>query len=135
MAQLVLAVGRRHGIRPQDVVGAIANEAGVPGRAIGHIDIGDSSCTVEIPANLSVRVLTAMRRATLRGQLARPRLLGEHGPGPAAPPPAFERAPREPVDEPRGFRPPRRAQARPARPHGAPYPKAPRGAGESYRRR
>src|SRR5260221_9988283 len=35
MARLFLRVGKRDGVRPADVVGAIANEAGIPGDEIG----------------------------------------------------------------------------------------------------
>ena len=36
MARILLSVGQSHGIRPGDIVGAIANEAGVPGKIIGQ---------------------------------------------------------------------------------------------------
>jgi len=75
MARLLLAVGHDHGVRPQDIVGAIANEAGIPGRAIGQIEIRGTSSSAEIPLELSNAVCAAMRRATIRGQFARPRLL------------------------------------------------------------
>lgn len=39
MVRLKMNLGDAHGLRPGDVVGAIASEAGIPGRAIGEIDI------------------------------------------------------------------------------------------------
>jgi len=39
MVKLKLNLGNAHGLRPGDVVGAIASEVGIPGRAIGEIDI------------------------------------------------------------------------------------------------
>ena len=76
-SRLLLAVGYEHGLRPQDVVGAIANEAGIPGRAIGQIEILATSTVVEIPMQLGVKILSALRKTTVRGQQARPRLLSQ----------------------------------------------------------
>ena len=76
----MLSVGYEHGLRPQDVVGAIANEAGIPGRAIGQIEILATSTVVEIPMQLGMKVLSALRRTTVRGQQARPRMLSDERP-------------------------------------------------------
>ncbi len=66
--RLFLAAGSRNGVRPGDIVGAIANEAGVPGKAIGAIDIYDNFTFVEVPAQYQAQILERMSRATLRGQ-------------------------------------------------------------------
>jgi ATP-dependent RNA helicase DeaD len=50
-ARLFLRVGKRHGVRPADVVGAIANEAGLRGNEIGDIDLYDTFSFVEVPAS------------------------------------------------------------------------------------
>ena len=39
MVRLMMNLGNEHGVRPGDIVGAIASEVGIPGRAIGDIDI------------------------------------------------------------------------------------------------
>ena len=77
IARLFLRVGRRDKIRPADLVGAVANEANIPGDAVGDIDIYDTFSFVEVPANLADRVLRALNRTTIRGReaqatLARP---------------------------------------------------------------
>jgi ATP-dependent RNA helicase DeaD len=77
MARLFLRVGRRDKIRPADLVGAVANEANIPGDAVGDIDIYDTFAFVEVQANYAERVLTALNRTTIRGReaqasLARP---------------------------------------------------------------
>ena len=77
MVRLFLSVGRNQSIRPQDVVGAIANEAGIPGRAIGAIDILDTYTFVDIPREFVDRVLGALQTSTIKGrpvraQIARP---------------------------------------------------------------
>jgi ATP-dependent RNA helicase DeaD len=68
MVRLFLNVGRNQGARPQDFVGAIANEAGIPGRAIGAIDIFDDYTFVDIPSEFVDRVLAAMGGARIKGR-------------------------------------------------------------------
>ena len=78
MTRLFVQIGRQDGIRPGDIVGAIANEAGVPGNAIGAIDIMDRSTFVEVPEADAARVIEALSRTKLRGkrvfvEIARPK--------------------------------------------------------------
>jgi ATP-dependent RNA helicase DeaD len=68
MVRLFVDAGRATGVRPNDVVGAIANEAGVPGAAIGSIDIYDRFTLVEVPVEYQTQVLERMARTTLRGR-------------------------------------------------------------------
>lgn len=68
VVRLFIDAGRKDGVRPADIVGAIANEASVPGRAIGAIDIYDRFSFVEIPERYVDDVLAAMSRTTLKGQ-------------------------------------------------------------------
>jgi ATP-dependent RNA helicase DeaD len=72
MTRLYLDVGRDDGVRPSDIVGAIANEANIPGRAIGAIDLFERFAFVEVPSNLSERVLRALKRTTIRGRKIAP---------------------------------------------------------------
>jgi ATP-dependent RNA helicase DeaD len=68
MTRLFLGAGRKDGIRPLDVVGAIANEAKIPGHQVGAIDILDHMTFVEVPQEVAERVITALRKTTLRGR-------------------------------------------------------------------
>lgn len=68
MARLLLNMGRRDGLRPSDLVGAIANETGLPGRDIGAIDIFEHEACVEVPEARANDVTQALVRTTLRGQ-------------------------------------------------------------------
>jgi ATP-dependent RNA helicase DeaD len=68
MVSLFIGAGRQAGIRPADLVGAIANEAGIRSRDIGAIEITDRFSLIEVPAHLADGVIAAMRKATLRGQ-------------------------------------------------------------------
>jgi ATP-dependent RNA helicase DeaD len=81
MVRLFMDVGRKSGLRPTDVVGAIANEAGIPGRAIGAIDIYDHFAFVEIPAEYQERVLQAMQRTRIRNQRINLRVATPQGEG------------------------------------------------------
>ena len=68
MVRLLLNVGRNQGVRPQDLVGAIANEANIPGRAIGAIDIFDAYAFVDIPESFVERVMGALRTTRIKGR-------------------------------------------------------------------
>jgi ATP-dependent RNA helicase DeaD len=71
MARLMLTMGRRDGLRPSDLVGAIANETGLPGREIGAIDIFEHESCVEVPEARAGDVVQALMNTTLRGQKVR----------------------------------------------------------------
>ena len=64
---LRLSVGKEESIRPADLVGAIAGEAGVPSRVIGAIKIHDDYSLVEVPEELAERIITALKRTQIRG--------------------------------------------------------------------
>jgi ATP-dependent RNA helicase DeaD len=101
MVRLFLAAGSWAGVRPGDIVGAIANEAGVPGKAIGSIDIYDRFTFVEIPAQYRDQVLERMARATIRGRPVHIRVATPEGGGKPRDRGRQERD-RRPPREPRG---------------------------------
>jgi ATP-dependent RNA helicase DeaD len=68
MTRLYLDLGRNDGVRPMDVVGAIANEAKIPGKSIGQIDITDRYTLVDVPKAFAERVVRSLSRARLRGK-------------------------------------------------------------------
>ncbi len=67
-AQLWIGGGRRAGLRPGDLVGAIANEAGVPGSVVGAIQLFDDFALVDVQGQLADSIEHALRNATIRGQ-------------------------------------------------------------------
>lgn len=77
MVRLQINLGRNDQIRPADIVGAIANESGLPGRSIGEIEIRARTSVVEVPRRAAQQVLQALNRTTLRGQRVRAVLLAE----------------------------------------------------------
>lgn len=68
MVRLFIDVGRRHRINPGDIVGAIANEADIPGKAIGAIDVNDRFTLVDIPSQFVAQVLKKMQNSNIRKQ-------------------------------------------------------------------
>ena len=68
MVRIRVDVGRRGGVRPGDLVGAIANESGIDAKGIGAIDIADAYSLVEVHASVAERVVGALSRAWLKGQ-------------------------------------------------------------------
>jgi ATP-dependent RNA helicase DeaD len=68
VAKIYIGVGRAAGIRPADLVGAIANEARINSRDIGAIDIADKFSLVEVPGAIADGVIAALRGTTIRGK-------------------------------------------------------------------
>jgi ATP-dependent RNA helicase DeaD len=63
-----ISLGRRGGVRPADLVGAIANEAGLAGAQIGPIRINENSSIVGVPVSSVEAVVAAMSSAVVRGK-------------------------------------------------------------------
>jgi ATP-dependent RNA helicase DeaD len=69
--RLFVNAGRASGVRPQDIVGALANESGLTGRDIGAIQIHERHSLVEVPEHAADEVLRSLRGATtLKGRKA-----------------------------------------------------------------
>jgi len=67
-SRVYVGAGRSAGIRPQDLVGAIAGESGIQGKQIGAIEIYDKYAIVELPEEVVEDVLRAMRRSPIKGR-------------------------------------------------------------------
>jgi len=69
--RLFVSAGRSSGVRPQDIVGALANESRLSGRDIGAIQIHERHALVEVPEHAADDVLRSLRGATtLKGRKA-----------------------------------------------------------------
>ena len=68
MTRLFINIGHNMRVRPQDFVGAIANEANIPGRSIGAIDIHDSFSFVDVPTGEAERVMNVMNSSSIKGK-------------------------------------------------------------------
>jgi ATP-dependent RNA helicase DeaD len=69
--RLFVNAGRASGVRPQDIVGALANESNLSGRDIGAIQIHERHALVEVPEHAADDVLRSLRGSTtLKGRRA-----------------------------------------------------------------
>ena len=85
MTRLFVGAGRGAGIRPQDLVGAIAGETGLSGRDIGAIEIADRFSLVEVPEAAADEVIDGAARHHDQGPQ------GERAPRTLLSPPARRR--------------------------------------------
>jgi ATP-dependent RNA helicase DeaD len=69
-ARIWVSLGRTAGIRPKDLVGAIANETSLTGRDVGAIEIRGAFSLVDVPAQAADEVIAAIGRTRIRGKKA-----------------------------------------------------------------
>src|SRR4051812_22672611 len=67
MTRLFVGAGRKGGVRPGDLVGAITGEAGLTSREIGAIEIADAFSLVEVPESRADAIVAALRKTKIRG--------------------------------------------------------------------
>ena len=79
-AFIYVGVGRKAGIRPNDLVGAIANETGLTGREIGPIRITDTYSVVGVPEVRLDSVIGQLKNTVIRGKAAQVRKYVDNGP-------------------------------------------------------
>jgi len=63
-----LEVGHAHGVKPGNIVGAIANEAGLEGRHIGQVDIRDDHSFVDLPEGMPRDIFRSLQKVRVVGQ-------------------------------------------------------------------
>ena len=63
-----IEVGSAHGIKPGNIVGAIANEAGIDGVHIGRVDIRDDHSYVDLPEGMPKQVFKALQKVRVAGR-------------------------------------------------------------------
>ncbi len=64
-----IEVGKSHGVKPGNIVGAIANEAGLDSQFIGRIDIHDDFSVVDLPEGMPREVFRDLKKVWVSGQL------------------------------------------------------------------
>ena len=72
--RVYVGAGRAAGIRPGDLVGAIANEAGVPSRMIGAIEVEERFSLVDVQEEAARQIIEALGRTRIKGQKVAVRL-------------------------------------------------------------
>ncbi len=63
-----IEVGHDHGVKPGNIVGAIANEAGLDGQNIGHIEIGPQFSLIDLPVGMPDEVFRDLSKVRVCGQ-------------------------------------------------------------------
>ena len=69
-AFVYVSLGKSAGVRPADLVGAIANESGLTGREIGPIKIAEHHSVVGVPERSVETVVSSMAKTSIRGKPA-----------------------------------------------------------------
>jgi ATP-dependent RNA helicase DeaD len=77
MERYRIEVGRQHGAQPKNIVGAIANEAGLESRYIGQITLHDTFSTVDLPEDMPKEIFEHLRQVWVCGRQLRISLLSD----------------------------------------------------------
>jgi ATP-dependent RNA helicase DeaD len=80
-----IEVGHAHGVKPGNIVGAIANEAGLDSKHIGRIDIRDDHSFVDLPEGMPSDVFKLLKKVRVAGQQLRITRGGEESEAPRRP--------------------------------------------------
>lgn len=68
MKRYRIEVGYAHQVSPREIVGAIANEAGIEGKHIGQITIFDDFTTVDLPEGMPKEIYHHLQKTRVKGQ-------------------------------------------------------------------
>ncbi|MDA7583633.1 DEAD/DEAH box helicase [Luminiphilus sp.] len=67
MERFRVEVGRKHGVKPGELMGAIANEAGIEGQYIGMINILEECSTIDLPEGIPKSILKHLKKTRVKG--------------------------------------------------------------------
>lgn len=68
MERFRIEVGHTHGVKPGNIVGAIANEAGLDGNNIGHIEIETDYSLVDLPKGMPKDIFMDLKKVRVCGE-------------------------------------------------------------------
>lgn len=80
-----IEVGSTHGIKPSNVVGAIASEAGIEGVHIGRVDIREDHSFVDLPEGMPKPIFKLLQKVLVAGRELRISKVSEKPPKPPRP--------------------------------------------------
>lgn len=63
-----LSIGRKAGVSPKQILGAVTGESGAKGSEIGAIHIGDTHTTVEIPFTKRLEIIHSVNGTKIKGK-------------------------------------------------------------------
>jgi ATP-dependent RNA helicase DeaD len=84
MERFRIEVGYAHGVKPGNIVGAIANEAGLDGKHVGQVEITDTYSFVDLPKGMPKEVFRDLKKVWVCGQQLKISRLGSRSEGGAA---------------------------------------------------
>jgi len=68
MTRFRIEVGHDHQVKPGNIVGAIANEAGIDSKHIGRINISDDYSLVDLPSDMPMEIFNDLKKVRVAGQ-------------------------------------------------------------------
>jgi len=72
-----IEVGHDHGVKPGNIVGAIANEAGIDSKHMGRIQINDDYSTIDLPEGMPKDIFMDLKSVRVAGQKLNISVFGE----------------------------------------------------------
>ena len=111
MERFRLEVGHKHDVMPGNIVGAIANEAGLDAQHIGRINIHDDHSTVDLPSNMPDEIFKELKNVWVSGQTLKISRLTMDGKSSRSARPAFEKPNKGPDKGPKKDKKPKRKPA------------------------
>jgi ATP-dependent RNA helicase DeaD len=108
MERFRLEVGHNHDVMPGNIVGAIANEAGLDAQHIGRINIHDDHSTVDLPDDMPDEIFKDLKNVWVSGQTLKISRLTMDGKSSRSARPAFEKPSKRPDKGPKKDKKPKR---------------------------
>jgi ATP-dependent RNA helicase DeaD len=111
MERFRLEVGHNHDVMPGNIVGAIANEAGLDAQHIGRINIHDDHSTVDLPDDMPDEIFKELKNVWVSGQTLKISRLTMDGKSSRSARPTFEKPSKDQDKEPKKEKKPKRKPA------------------------
>ena len=108
MERFRLEVGHNHDVMPGNIVGAIANEAGLDAQHIGRINIHDDHSTVDLPDDMPDEIFKDLKKVWVSGQTLNISRLTTDGKSSRSARPGFEKPSKRPDKGPKKDKKPKR---------------------------
>ncbi|MBL1432573.1 MAG: DEAD/DEAH box helicase [Gammaproteobacteria bacterium] len=77
MESFRIEVGHEHDVKPSNVIGAIANEAGIDSKYIGRLQIFDDHSVIDLPSDMPKEIFMDLKKAWVCGQQLKIKRLNE----------------------------------------------------------
>ena len=77
MESFRIEVGHEHNVKPSNVIGAIANEAGIDSQHIGRLQIFDKHSIIDLPSDMPKEIFMDLKKAWVCGQQLKIKRLNE----------------------------------------------------------